>query len=123
MSQFLWVTFKVINMEKSVQFYKDVVGLEIQRQFTASPTMEIVFLGDQDGTKVELIFDRDNEVQLGYPEHLSLGFAVDNIEEKIKEVSQKGVAVHSGPFRPGVNTEFFYVVDPNGLKIQFVKEG
>lgn len=123
MSQFLWFTYKVINMEKSIQFYQEVVGLEIQRQFTASPTMEIVFLGDKEGTKVELILDRTNEVHLEYPEHMSLGFAVDSIEEKIKEVSQKGVAVHSGPFRPGVNTEFFYVLDPNGMKIQFVKEG
>ncbi|QSX09351.1 VOC family protein [Alkalibacter rhizosphaerae] len=120
---FLWYTFKVVNMEKSVKFYTDIVGLKEQRRFNPSPTTEIVFLGDEEGTKVELIFDRTNKARLEYPDHMSMGFSIDDIEEKIKEVSQKGYAVHSGPIKPNANTEFFFVLDPNGMKVQFVKEG
>jgi lactoylglutathione lyase len=120
---FLWFTFKVVNIEKAVKFYQDVVGLEVQRRIDASPTMEIVFMGNEEGTKVELIFDRTNRDKLEYPDHMSIGFSVDNIQEKMAEVSQKGYAVHSGPFRPNSHTEFFFVLDPNGLRVQFVKEG
>lgn len=29
--------------------------------------------------------------------------------------------VHSGPFQPNPSVSFFYILDPNGLKIQFVE--
>ncbi|MBF7096187.1 VOC family protein [Alkalibacter mobilis] len=120
---FLWYTFKVVDLEKSLKFYTEVVGLKVQRKFSASPTTEIVFLGDEDGTHVELIFDRENKAKLEYPDHMSMGFAVDDIQEKMAEVSQKGFAVHSGPFKPNPHVEFFFVLDPNGMKVQFVKQG
>lgn len=120
---FLWFTFQVSNIEKSIRFYKDVVGLEVQRHIEPSPTMEIVFLGDENCTKVELIYNMESKAKLEYPETMSIGFAVDDIKEKMAEVSHKGYAVHSGPIKPNPNTEFFYVLDPDGMKVQFVKEG
>lgn len=117
--KFCWTTITVKNMEESLKFYQEIVGLAIDRRFQAGPGMEIVFLGDGE-TKVELICDEQTrEVYIG--ESISLGFEVSSVDEMIAFVKERGLEIHSGPFQPNANTRFFFVLDPNGLKIQFVE--
>ncbi len=117
--KFCWTTLMVNNMEESLKFYQEIVGLEIERRFNAGPGTEITFLGDGE-TKVELICnEKNNGVNLG--EDISLGFEVKSVEAMMANLKEKGIAIHSGPFQPNPHTKFFYVLDPNGLKIQFVE--
>lgn len=44
--KFCWCTIKVKNMEESLKFYKEIVGLSVSRSFKAGPGMEISFLTD-----------------------------------------------------------------------------
>lgn len=120
MMKFCWVTIRVNNMDESLKFYQEVVGLSINQRFSAGPGMEIVFLGDGD-TKIELIYDENLQtVELG--KDISLGFGVSSLDEMMSFVKEKGIEIHSGPFQPNPSTKFFYVLDPNGLKIQFVEQ-
>ena len=34
---------------------------------------------------------------------------------------ERGIAIHSGPFQPNPELRFLYVLDPDGLKVQFVE--
>ncbi len=116
---FCWTTLHVNNLKESLEFYQEIVGLEIGRRFEAGPEKEIAFLGEGE-TKVELVDDKDiNSVNLG--DDISLGFEVDSLSEKIKFLKNKGVEIDSGPFEPNPNIKFFFIQDPNGLKIQFVE--
>lgn len=116
---FLWTTITVKNMEESLQFYQEIVGLPMSARFGAGPGMEISFLGDGD-TKVELICD-EKVTEVHYSTDISLGFAVKSLDEKLAFLEKKGIRIHSGPFAPNPHTKFFFVLDPNGLKIQFVE--
>jgi lactoylglutathione lyase len=117
--KFCWSTLTVENMEESLKFYEEIVGLEVDRRFPAGPEMEIAFLGEGE-TKVELICNKAvKEVSFG--EHISLGFQVDSVDEMMAFVKEKGLTIHSGPFQPNEHTKYFFVLDPNGLKIQFVE--
>ena len=116
---FVHATITVNNMEESLKFYQDIVKLNIDRKFTSESGPEIVFLGDGE-TKVELIhYGQGEKVNLG--KDIALGFLVDSLEEKMDFVKEMGTAIHSGPFQPNPNTRFFYVQDPNGLRIQFIE--
>lgn len=116
---FLWTTITVKNMEESLKFYQEIVGLPLNSRFNAGPGVEISFLGE-DGTKVELICNEKNaNVNIG--SDISLGFAVNSLDEKLAFLEEKGIGVHSGPFAPNPHTRFFFIQDPNGLKIQFVE--
>jgi len=54
--KFCWVTINVKDMEKSLEFYRDIVGLSIHRQFAPQPGDQITFVGSDDGeTEIELI--------------------------------------------------------------------
>ena len=117
--KFCWTTLTVKNMEESLKFYQEVVGLAVDRRFKAGPGMEIAFLGDGE-TKVELIHNEKNE-NVSFGQDISLGFAVDSLEKMMAVIKEKGIEVHSGPFQPNPHTKFFFVLDPNGLKVQFVE--
>jgi lactoylglutathione lyase len=117
--KFCWSTIMVKNMNESLKFYQEIVGLNIDRRFQAGPGMEITFLGDGE-TKVELIHDSKlEEVNLG--KDISLGFEINSVDEMITFVKEKGIEIHSGPFQPNPNVKYFYILDPNGLKIQMVE--
>ena len=121
--KFCWVTLRVKNLEESLEFYQKIVGLGINTKFSADEKTEIVFLSDGSGnTQVELICNKElSAPSIGTD--ISLGFVVNSVEEHMKHIAEKGIKMHSGPFQPNPNTKFFFVLDPNGVKIQFVEQG
>ena len=116
--KFCWCTINVNNMEESLKFYQEIVGLKLDRKFGTGPDMEIAFLGEGE-TKVELIHNvKNNDVDLG--KDISMGFEVNSLDEKIAMLKEKGITV-AEPFQPNPHVKFIFVQDPNGLRIQFVE--
>lgn len=117
--KFNWCTIYVNDLEESLKFYQEVVGLKMDRRFKAGPDNEIVFLGEGE-TKLELIGNGEKKnVNLG--QDISLGFEVKSVDEMMAFVKERGIAIHSGPVQPNPSVRFFFVLDPNGLKIQFAE--
>jgi lactoylglutathione lyase len=117
--KFCWSTLSVNNMEESLKFYQEIIGLPLNKRFKAGPGVEIAFLGDGE-TKLELIRNETSkDVNIG--QDISLGFEVKSVDEKLTYLKDKGIGIHSGPFQPNPNTKFFFVMDPNGLKVQLVE--
>jgi lactoylglutathione lyase len=117
--KFLWCSIHVRDLEKSLRFYQEIVGLNVLNRFGAAPGPQFVFL-DGEGSQVELICDgRETPPALGAD--ISLGFEVQSLDEKMAFVREKGVPVESGPFQPNPHVRFFFVKDPDGLSIQFVE--
>ena len=116
---FCWVTINVKDMAKSVHFYQDIIGLKVNRRMNPNPEMEIVFLGSGK-TQVELIYNARN-TDITYGKDVSLGFVVDSVDRQIEKLKSINIAVQSGPFQPNPHIRFFYISDPNGVKIQFVE--
>ncbi len=117
--KFCWVTIIVNNLEESLKFYNEIIGLPINRKFKAEQGIEIVFLGDGE-TKLELMTSNANgKVNIG-PD-ISIGFEVKSIDKTITYLKEKSIEIHSGPFQPNPHIKFFYILDPNGLKVQLVE--
>jgi lactoylglutathione lyase len=112
-------TLKVKNLEDSLNFYQEIVGLVVDRRYIDRPGVEIAFLGDGE-TKIELICMEDyKDIHIG--KDISLGFEVESVDEKIKFIQGKGLSIHSGPFQVNPELKYFYMLDPDGLKIMFVE--
>lgn len=109
----------VKDMEESLKFYGDVLGLKVSSVLNGGPGTQIAFLGDGD-TSIELICDqKHNKITIG--DDISWGFQVESLDQTLAAVKKKGIAIDSGPFNPSLKTKFFFIRDPNGLKIQFVE--
>ena len=117
--KFCWCTITVKNMETSLKFYQEIVGLPLNRRFAAGPGTEICFLGEGE-TKVELICGAAHKTFNGGT-GISLGFEVKSLDEKIKFIREKGLAVESGPYQPNPHLKFFHIKDPDGVNVQFVE--
>ena len=115
--KFCWVTINVSNMEISLDFYKKVVGLIVDRSIKPNANMEIVFLGNGE-TKVELIYELNND-KMNYGNDISIGFEVESIDRLVEVLKIQNISIFSGPHQPNPMIKFIYDLDPNGLKVQF----
>lgn len=115
---FCWCTINVKDMEASLNFYKDIVGLPINRRISIG-SKEMVFLGEGE-TKIELVYHEGaEEITIG--KDISLGFEVTSLQEKMKHLKEKGIEVMGDIISPNPHISFFFIKDPNGLSIQFVE--
>lgn len=110
------VTIYTDCFEDSIKFYEDIVDLKIQtdlRPFGGN----IVFLAEgESDTQVELI---DEPEKAYWGAGISMGFHVDDVEAKREEILENGY--HPTPIiTPNPQVKFFFVEDPNGVKVQFI---
>ncbi len=117
--KFCWATISVKDMNQSIAFYKDIIGLKVNRRVQAGPTKELAFLGNGE-TQVELVCDTAETVER-FGENISLGFEVESVNDFAGFLKGMGIAIHSGPFQPNPFIRFFFIKDPDGLQIQFVE--
>lgn len=120
--KFLWTTLYVKNLDESVAFYTDLVGLRLQQRFPAGPGMEIAFMGNgtPDETLVELIADM-NKTAVSHSDYISIGFAVESADAMLETVKSKSIPIHAGPMETPM-MKYFIVKDPNGLSVQFFQQ-
>lgn len=115
--KFCWSTLYVKNLEESIKFYEEIIGLNVVERFSAGPATEIAFLGEGE-TKVELICDRNKDkIEVG--SDISWGFEVDSVYKMIELLKEKNIPLASDVIEPSSKSRFFFIKDPNGMKIQF----
>lgn len=114
------ITIQTKRLEESVRFYQSIPKLNIIKDFRSNPKHKMVFLTDSaNETCVELV---ENQSDSFSGQGISLGFAVDDAQSFHSELEglslQPGEMISPNPF-----TQFFFVEDPNGVKIQFIQQG
>ncbi|PKL08329.1 MAG: glyoxalase [Spirochaetae bacterium HGW-Spirochaetae-7] len=117
--KYCWTTITVREMQRSLAFYQDIIGLKLVRRMQPNPDMEIVFLGEGE-TQVELIWNKATK-DVGFGKDISLGFVVESMGKVNELLASKGIPILSGPFQPNPSIRFIYIQDPDGLKVQLVE--
>ncbi|WP_315080932.1 VOC family protein [uncultured Clostridium sp.] len=117
---FCWITLNVSNMEESLKFYHEIIGLKISERFNVREDIEITMLGETDGTKVELIYNKNQNVSTR-SDGLSIGFEVKSLDEAMELLKIKNIPIKRGPISPLPSSRFFFIDDPNGIEIQIVQ--
>lgn len=117
---FCWITLNVNNMEESLKFYNEIIGLKITERFNLGVEMEIAMLGENDGTKIELIYNKNKNVSV-HSEGISIGFEVKSLDDTIELLKNKKISIKRGPISPIPSSRFFFIDDPNGIEIQIVE--
>ena len=94
----LHTRMRVADMEASVRFYTDVLGLAVISRHTSPRGSELVFLSvPGSAEEIELCSFPDSG-DVSVPEDLvHLAFAVDDMDETIRHLEQMGVPVTDGP--------------------------
>lgn len=123
----LHTMLRVGNLEKSLEFYTQVLGMKLlRRQDYPDGKFTLAFVGYQDeanGTVLELTHNWDTT---GYD--LGGGFGhiaieVDDAYQACAETKKRGgkVTREAGPMKHG-KTIIAFVEDPDGYKIEFIQK-
>src|ERR1700757_3577792 len=94
----LHTRYRVHDLEKTVSFYKDVLGLEEVGRQTSGRGSQLVFLkAPGSNEEIEICkFDQSGPVVVG-PDLTHLAFEVDDLDKFAKEAAAKGYPLSDGP--------------------------
>jgi lactoylglutathione lyase len=116
---FSHVTIPVRDLEASIAFYRDIIGLPVTRRFPGGPDTEIAFVGEGE-TAVELIHNKKNRA-FSLEKGVSLGFETASAGKLRASLLEKGVPEVGDIIQPGPGVRLFFISDPNGVPIEFVE--
>jgi len=128
--KFLHTMLRVTNLQESINFYTEVLGMNLLRT-TDRPEQQysLAFLAYGTGNKenqgeLELTYNYgvDQYDHGGYYGHIALG--VEDVALTCQKIKEKGgkVTRDAGPVKGG-NTIIAFVEDPNGYKIELIQLG
>ena len=115
---FVHENFNVLDLDKSIKFYEEALGLKVAREKNAEDgSYKIVYLEDGiTNFQLELTWlaDRTEKYDLG-DEEFHLAFRVDNYEEAFKKHKEMDCVV-------SVNEKMgiYFITDPDGYWLEIV---
>ena len=117
----LHTRYRVHDLEKTVSFYKDVLGLKEVRRHTSGRGSQLVFLKAPEGDEeIEICkFDQSGPVVVG-PDLTHLAFEVDDLEKFAREAAAKGYPLSDGPHSTG-NSKIAFVDAPEGYEVELIE--
>ncbi len=120
--KYLHTMVRVSDLEESLDFYCDKLGLrEVRRMESPQGRFTLVFLaapGDEDA-QVELTWNWDPEEYSGGRNFGHLAYAVENIYEHCQRLMDKGVTIN----RPPRDGRMAFVRSPDGISIELLQQG
>ena len=119
----LHTRYRVQDLEKTVSFYKDVLGLQEIRRHTSGRGSQLVFLkAPGNDEEIEICkFDESGPVMVG-PDLTHLAFEVDDLEKFAKEAAAKGYPLSDGP-NPSGTGKIAFIDAPEGYEIELIERG
>lgn len=115
-----WITIYVRDMEESLAFYTQTLGMQVARSFNGGQGVKIHFL-DGKGADLELIHD-PNKTDVSCAADVSVGLMVEDLDAAIAHLKEKGVTHIVGPIAPNPHLRFIFIKDPNGFTVQLVEQ-
>ena len=117
----LHTRYRVRDLEKTVSFYKDVLGLRELRRHTSGRGSQLVFLKAPDGdVEIEICkFDQSGPVVVG-PDLTHLAFEVDDLEKFAREAAAKGYPLSDGPHSTG-SSKIAFIDAPEGYEVELIE--
>ncbi len=119
----LHTRYRVKDLEKTISFYKDVLGLKELRRQTSGRGSQLVFLkapGSEE--EIEICkFDESGPIVVG-PDLTHLAFEVDDLEKFAREAAAKGYPLADGPQSTG-SGKIAFIDAPEGYEIELIQRG
>jgi len=125
MSRYLHTSIFVSDMNASIEFYRDKLGLKLLDGPIHYPgNADMAFVGANWDSYIELVYDLEDhppyEIGNRY-EHLALEVDGD-IHEVIEKLRAQGVKIVKEPKKsPGGTRAIAFVEDPNGIPVELLE--
>jgi lactoylglutathione lyase len=120
----LHTRYRVSDLEKTVAFYRDVLGLELIRRHTSPRGSQLVFFkASGSDEEIEICkFDGSGEVKVGH-DITHLAFEVADLDAFAKHAAAKGYPLSDGPTPSGSGSVIAFIDAPEGYEIELIQRG
>ncbi len=121
-TKLLHTRYRVNDLEKTIRFYREALGLTELRRHKSPRGSELVFLQTPNSDELLEIcsFPSSGPVQV-QPDLTHLAFAVDSLEEFGKHLATLGIPFSDGPHTTSEGTRFAFIDAPEGYEIELME--
>ncbi len=121
-TKLLHTRYRVQDLDRTVNFYKDVLGLVEVRRHKSPRGSELVFLkAPQSQELVEICsFPASGPVVVG-PDLTHLAFEVDDLEKFAAHAAAKGYPLSDGPTKSSSGSVLAFIDAPEGYEIELIQ--
>jgi lactoylglutathione lyase len=121
-TKLLHTRMRVSDMEQTIRFYTEVLGLEVLERKVSPRGSHLAFLKVPNSEElIELTsFPPSGPVKV-QEDLVHLAFQVENLDDTIASLSAKGVKVTDGPTQTSSGSRFIFIDAPDGYEVELIE--
>jgi len=120
--KFLHTRMRVSDMDQTIRFYTDVLGLEVLERKTSPRGSQLAFLKVPNSEElIELTSFPPSGPVTVQEDLVHLAFQVESLDDTIASLNAKGVKVTDGPTRTSSGSRFIFIDAPDGYEIELIE--
>ena len=118
----LHTRMRVSDMEQTIRFYTDVLGLEVLERKVSPRGSHLAFLKVPNSEElIELTsFPPSGPVRV-QEDLVHIAFQVESLDDAIASLSAKGVKVTDGPTQSSSGSRFIFIDAPDGYEVELIE--
>lgn len=118
----LHTRYRVADLDKTVEFYRDVLGLVETRRHSSPRGSKLVFFkAPESEEEIEICqFDKSGPVEVGH-DLTHLAFEVPDLEAFAKYAESKGYPLSDGPTQTSSGSMIGFIDAPEGYEIELIQ--
>lgn len=118
----LHTRYRVNDLERTVRFYKEILGLIEVRRHKSPRGSELVFLKAPESEElVEICYFPESGPVEVQPDLTHLAFEVESLEEFGKHLAKHGLSYSDGPVLKDDGSGFAFIDAPEGYEIELMQ--
>lgn len=120
--KFLHTRMRVSDLDRTIRFYTEVLGLDVLQRKTSPRGSQLAFLQVPNSDElIELTsFPPSGPVHV-QEDLVHLAFQVDNLEDTVAALGAKGVPITDGPTTTSSGSRFIFIDAPDGYEIELIE--
>jgi lactoylglutathione lyase len=113
---------RVSDMDQTIHFYQNVLGLEVLERKTSPRGSHLAFLKVPNSDElIELCsFPPSGPVKV-QEDLVHLAFQVDSLNDTIAALNAKGVKITDGPTQTASGSRFIFIDAPDGYEVELIE--
>ena len=121
-TKLLHTRMRVSDMDQTIRFYTDVLGLEVVERKTSPRGSHLAFLKVPNSEElIELCsFPASGPVKV-QEDLVHLAFQVDSLDDTMKALNDKNIRITDGPTRTSSGSRFLFIDAPDGYEIELIE--
>ena len=122
-TKLLHTRMRLNDLERSVKFYEQALGLKVTRRHTSPRGAQLAFIATPNSEEeIELCqMPSGAEPVKVQPDLMHLAFEVEDLEKFAAELVKKGFALSDGPTKTGSGSVIAFIDAPEGYEIELIQ--